>query len=141
MDMADIRKKREERAVVLIEVAIILPLLIILTVALIDYGWLFLKAQDTTNAARQAARLAIRPDATTTEVRTQIDNLMADAGLGDSGYVVTFTPADIQTPMVNQSLTVEIEIPDVSKVALIDIGLLPLPQRIRASMTMAKEGP
>ena len=45
----------------MVEAAIVFPILLMLTLGAIEYGWLFLNAQQVTNAARQGARIAILP--------------------------------------------------------------------------------
>jgi Flp pilus assembly protein TadG len=106
----------------------------------IEYGWLFLKAQQVTNASRQAARYAIRPDATTEAVLASIDNMMALAGMGASGYAVNLTPEDITLLPTGEYVEVEITVPSASLV-LIDAGFLPVPANLKSSVVMTKEGP
>lgn len=124
------------RGTAVVEAALVFPLLLLLTMGAIEYGWLFLKAQHTTNAARQGARLAIRPDVETPEVYALIDRLMAEGGLADSGYVVNLTPA-LHT---GDTLTVEIRVPSAG-IVIINASFLPVPEWLRASVTMTKEGP
>ena len=121
------------------EAALVFPLLLLLTMGAIEYGWLFLKAQHTTNAARQGARLAIRPDVETGEVLALIDRLMAEGGLGDSGYVVNLTP-DPTAVGAGEPLEVEIRVPSAG-IVIINASFLPVPEWLRATVTMTKEGP
>ena len=122
------------------EAALVFPLLLLLTMGAIEYGWLFLKVQHMTNAARQSARLAIRPDVETPEVLALIDLLMAEGGLADSGYVVNLTPADIASLSAGDLLEVEIRVPSAG-IVIIDASFLPVPEWLRATVTMTKEGP
>jgi len=111
---------------------------LLLTLGIINYGWLFLKAQQITNAARHGARIAILPGATNGGVSAAIDSLMADAG------IVGYDEPDITGisgepgELVKVSLSV-----DVANVALLNIPLLPNQsgRKLIASVTMAKEGP
>jgi len=119
---------------------VVFPLLLLLTMGAIEYGWLFLKVQHMTNAARQSARLAIRPDVETQEVLALIDLLMAEGGLADSGYVVNLTPGDIASLSAGDLLEVEIRVPSAG-IVIIDASFLPVPQWLRATVTMTKEGP
>jgi len=123
-----------------VEAALVFPLLLLLTMGAIEYGWLFLKVQHMTNAARQSARLAIRPDVETPEVLALIDLLMAEGGLADSGYVVNLTPADIASLSAGDLLEVEIRVPSAG-IVIIDASFLPVPEWLRATVTMTKEGP
>lgn len=131
--------KLRYRGTAVVEAALVFPLLLLLTMGAIEYGWLFLKAQHTTNAARQGARLAIRPDVETGEVLALIDRLMAEGGLADSGYVVNLTP-DPTAAGAGEPLEVEIRVPSAG-IVIIDASFLPVPQWLRATVTMTKEGP
>src|SRR5205814_7116285 len=51
-------------AAALVEMAIAMPLLCMLTLGLIEYGWVFLRVSQINQAARHGVRVAVRPDAT-----------------------------------------------------------------------------
>ena len=128
------------RGTAVVEAALVFPILLLLTMGAIEYGWLFLKAQQITNTARQATRIAIRPDSTNDDVLTNITNLMTVAGMEGSGYAVNMTPEDITLLPVGEYVEVEITVPSASLV-LIDAGFLPVPDNLRAAVAMTKEGP
>jgi len=128
------------RGAAAVEAAIILPLLLLITFAVIEYGWLFLKSQQVTNAARNGVRVAIRYYAINATVDNTIDSLMASAGMGSSGYSKTYTPANISDASVGGVVTVTVSVPSAN-VDIVNYSLLPRPTNIRASVTMAKEGP
>ena len=52
----------------LVEMAIVIPVLLLLTLGLIEYGWVFYKVSQLNQAARHGVRTAVRPDATTDNV-------------------------------------------------------------------------
>ncbi len=133
-------RKTRYRGVAAVEAAIVFPLLLLLTLGAIEYGWMFLKAEQTTNAARNGARIAIRPGEDNTSVAAEIDLLMTSAGMATSGYSITFVPADITTPVLGETLEVQISVP-WANIALMNIPLLPGPTNISASVAMTKEGP
>lgn len=137
------RKKNRYRGLAAVETALVFSLLFMLMLGVIRYGWLFLKAQQITNATRQGARLAIRPDANTDWVKTTIINMLSthDILIGEDN--ITTVPGDISEPAVGESVTVEVRVP----CANIDIVHIPLFTELepdgwslRASVTMAKEG-
>jgi Flp pilus assembly protein TadG len=135
------RKKNCRRGLAAVEAALVFPILVLLTFGAIEYGWLFLKAQQITNATRYGARIAIRPDSTTQDVIDAIDSLMAAAGMGGSGYVVTISPADVSFPAVGEAVVVNVNVP-CANIVLMDIPLLlPTPTNLAAEVTMGKEGP
>jgi Flp pilus assembly protein TadG len=136
-----IRKKENKyRGAAAVEAAIVFPLLLLLTLGVIEYGWLFLKVHQITNATRYGARIAIRPGSSTADVINDIDSLMATADLQTSGYSVVFIPADITSVAVGDPVEVKVTVP-WANISLMNLSLLPAPANIGSSVTMAKEGP
>ena len=136
------RKKIRYRGLAVIEMALVLPLLVLLTFGVIEYGWLFLKAQEITNAARYGARIAIRPvEGAVGDAEAAIHVLMARAGMADTGYWVTILLVDTPsgTPE-HQAFEVKVTVPSAN-IALMNAPWWPLPENLGASVTMAKEGP
>ena len=137
------RMRAPRRGIAAVEAAILFPLVIALTFGAIEYGWVFLKQQQITNAVRQGARIAATPDATTASVTSTINSLMTAAGMGSSGYTVTFNPADITTVAPGQTFTVKVAVTyaNVSLFKNISANLMPVPANLGQTITMAKEGP
>jgi len=114
--------------------------MLLVTFGAIKYGWLFLRAQQITNAARYGARVAIRADATITEVKTTVTNLLAGANIAVNAEEITVTPDDFSTLKVGDAITVEIAIPK-ARVDIMDVPLFPdVEGNIWASVSMAREG-
>jgi Flp pilus assembly protein TadG len=132
--------RHRSRGAAIAEVAIVLPVLIILTFGAIKYGWLFYRLQQVTNVTRQAARYAIRPSVNDGMVTAKIQDLMRDAGL-EGKYVVTELNSGAA---VGNPVTVSINVPadkvDILKLNGSLIGI-PAPKNLSASVTMSKEGP
>ena len=86
-----LRKRRPtRRGAALVEMALVLLLLLTLTFAILEYGWIFLKSHHIANAARQGARIAATPDATPADVDAAI---LADDRLADVDLAVDLQPA------------------------------------------------
>jgi hypothetical protein len=147
-----IKKESRHHGTTMVEAAIVLSLLLYLTLGAIEYGWLFLKDHQITNAARNAARIAIRPDATNEQVENTINDLMVKAEIEESYYSVYFNPEDISMIPTNYPLTIRItatyckEITSKGSSSIVGLGLfktpfLPTPGEIEAIVTMTKEGP
>ena len=132
-------RQSARRGNVLVETALVLPLLLVLTLGLLEYGWLFLKAQQITNASRQGARVGARADATVAEITAAVDGAMAAGGLADSGFALTIIPVDPTTLIAGETLTVEISVP-YANIGL-GVPLVPTPASLDATVTMAREGP
>jgi Flp pilus assembly protein TadG len=134
------RLQKNRRGLATVEMAIVLLLLVMVTMGAIQYGMLFLRTQQITNAARQGARIAILPTSTVTDVENAIESLMAAAGMprATSGYVPVITPGDLGGEP-GDAITVRITVP-AANVALMNTPLLPVPANLGAEVTMAKEG-
>ena len=134
------RKNKSHRGTAIVETAIVLPLLLIMSFAIIKYGWLFLKSQQITNAARQVARVAIRPGNRGPETSAMFTALMTNAGI--TGAVLTVTPAGgVQSVegMVTVNVVVDTEKVDILKLEGSYLGL-PAPVQLGAEVIMSKEG-
>lgn len=135
--MANLKLNQKFHGVALVETAIILPLVLLLCMGVIEYGWMFIKASTLNHAARNAARVAIRPDATPGQVRAAVNSVLGTAGM--LGYTLTSSPSDLSGVRPGDSITVSLSIP-YSRLALTHLPLLPVPQQLYSSVTMAKEG-
>ena len=127
------------RGTTLVEMALALLLLMLLTLGVIEYGWLFLKQQQLTNTARQAARIAATADATNTTVTSQITALMSSYGMGSTGYTTAFSPTDLSAAARGSSVSVQVQV-TYSRLTITNFRLLPMPTTLTATVAMQKEG-
>ena len=82
-----------ERGAVLVEFALVLPLLLVLFAGMFDLGLAFQRYQAVTNAAREGARMAVLPGYSTAEVESRVRNYLAASGVpGTPTIVVTKIP-------------------------------------------------
>ena len=128
--------RRNASGLATLEMALILPLLLLMVFGLIEYGWLFFKHQQVAAAARTACRYGITAPATTAETLAKVDTLMAQADLGSSGYTATCSPCNVPS---GTFVTVQVAVP-FANVKLTGFPL-PVPDQLVATTTMAKEGP
>ena len=131
------RGRARTRGAALVELAIAMPVLLLLTLGLIEYGWVFLRVSQVNQAARHGVRTAVRPDATHENVLASVKDMMTDAGLKDSGYIVTHTELAVT---VGAPVTVHIKV-NYSQLSLTGTGFVPLPSELQGRGLMAKEGP
>jgi Flp pilus assembly protein TadG len=91
------RPSDDERGAVLIEFALVLPLLLVLMAGMFDLGFAFQRYQAVTNAAREGARMAVLPGYSTGDVENRVAAYLAASGI--TGAVapvvetITITPA------------------------------------------------
>jgi Flp pilus assembly protein TadG len=71
------RLTKNERGAALLETAITIPLILLISVAIFEFGRAYQTWQVLTNAAREGARVAILNGTTDTEVRTAVKNYVA----------------------------------------------------------------
>ena len=132
------RSATTRRGLAMIETAIVLPLVLLLTMGLIEYGWLFLKAQQITNAARQGARVGARADASNLDIQDAVTGAMTLAGMEGSGYQLLIAPTDIALLETGQMLTVTVRV-NYDSVGL-GLPLIPTPGMLESAVVMGREG-
>lgn len=138
VDMRTLKDRRQSRrGAALVELAIVMPILCLLTLGLMEYGWVFLKVSQINQAARQGVRVAVRPDATVDNVKNAVAAMMTQAGIRSADYTLTYTDIGVA---VGQPITVHISV-NYNKITLTGTGLVPLPDKIQGKGTMSKEGP
>lgn len=138
--MAPVRKRKADQGMALIELTLVLMLLVMLTFGVMEYGWMFYKIQQVTNAARAGARNAVLPDSSNSDVQQTVNAMMTAWGMGGAGYSLTISEADIAAVESGQIVTVTVQVP-YDAVKLLGMSIFPTPASLRASASMAKEGP
>jgi len=137
------------RGTLVVEAALLLPLILLIVLGLIEYGWLFYNVQQITNAARQGARIAILPHTgAETEAASMMNTLLGNADLLDDLVVApTFTYGAIPgDPNGRREVTVKIRVSTtnlriVNMNAFSPTGTGLEPEVIGATVTMAMERP
>jgi Flp pilus assembly protein TadG len=81
------RLRQREEGAELIEMAIVLPLLLLLFMGMVDFGFLFQRFVVLSNAAAEGARVASLPGYTTADVIARVAAYAAESGI--SGAVNT----------------------------------------------------
>ena len=75
------RRWRTDSGAELIELALAIPILLMVCAAIIDFGALFREWETVTNAAREGARVGSLPNYVDADVTDRVDLYMAAAGL------------------------------------------------------------
>ncbi len=68
----------------MVEAALLLPLVLLLTLGLIEYGWIFLRGQQINRPARQGARIGANAGATNADVGQAIESWMRLLGASET---------------------------------------------------------
>ena len=91
------RSRGHERGQALIETAIVLPLVLLVSIAIIEFGRAYQVQQVLTNAAREGARIAILNGTTAADVQARVADYL------QAGQIANYAAA---TVAVNQASTV-----------------------------------
>ena len=85
------RRGGDDRGAELIELAIVLPILLLVLAAIIDFGFLFQRWESLTNAAREGARISTLPGYTGTDdgdVEARIRSYLTATGIPGGPAVI-----------------------------------------------------
>jgi hypothetical protein len=140
-------KKGRFRGINIVETAVVLPLIFLLIFGLIEYGWLFFKMHLVTNAARVGARVAVRPTSNYGTVKAVVDDLMAKANISVYNVFATDENGNVlsndagSSPAVGSPIKVEIEVTVNEDISILRFPSVLLPEKLYATVIMAREGP
>lgn len=146
MDRARRLRRSSRTGTAIVEAAFVLPLLLLVVLGIIEYGWLFFNVQQVTNAARQGARVAILPDVSEAQAEAVITELLQRAGLDRYGPTVEVgpDPDGIVVPgyPTRAAVRVRITVP-TADLRIVNMNAFCAglePETIGATVTMAREG-
>lgn len=115
----------------MVEMALVLPLFLMLVLGIIEFGRAMMIANLVTNAAREGARMAVLDGSTNTEISSGVKTFLQSAighsvSTGDIAVTITVTPAtgnpnpnnNVANAISRDLITVKVQVP-FNKVALI----------------------
>ena len=129
---------KRRRGLETVEAALLLPIVLLITFGALKYGWIFLKSQQLANAARQVARVAIRPNDRTVDINTMFSALMTQANI--TGATCDVTPGG-GLQGVGEAVSVQVTVATANVDILPMPGFIPTPDNLGTTVTMSKEGP
>jgi Flp pilus assembly protein TadG len=115
--MAALRHRRrrggDDTGSELIELAIVLPILLLVVAAIVDFGFLFQRFEVVTNAAREGARVAVLPGYGVPDVRARVQNYLTAGGLTATipAPTVTYGSQTLPSGLVVSTVTVNVQYP------------------------------
>lgn len=101
-------RMRNERGQSVIEMALTLPLLLLVVFGIIDFGFMFQRYEVVTNAAREGARLGVLPDYTATEAQNRALDYLKASGL--NGTVRTCGGTEVTNTMCAEMTTATVAV-------------------------------
>jgi len=96
---------RSERGAELIEFALIFPLLLLVVLGIIDFGFLFQRYEVLTNATREGARMASLPNYTEADVKGRVCAYLVAGGVPTTGCPGT-TPTNPAVSLTDEPIPV-----------------------------------
>ena len=146
MDRARWLRRSFRTGTTLVEAAFVLPLLLLIMLGMIEYGWLFFNVQQITNAARQGARVAILPDVSEAQAQAVITEILQRTGLDRYGPTIEVGPDPegivVEGYPTRAAIRVRITVPTAG-LRIVNMNAFASglePETIGATVTMAKEG-
>ena len=114
--------RQDRRGAALVEMALTLPVFLMVVLGIIEFGRGMMVTQFVTNAAREGARTAVLTDSTNTSIESLVEDIMSDTANVPAAQVTTTISVDNPdgTSKANNSIadadrmdliTVEVEIP------------------------------
>jgi hypothetical protein len=103
------RTNRNRRAVAATELAVCLPVIVLLVLGMIECCTMIFLKQSLTVAAYEGVRTGLRPDATAADVQATCEGILRDRRV--DGGVVTVTPADISSAAIGEFIDVTVSAP------------------------------
>jgi Flp pilus assembly protein TadG len=126
----------ERAGAAVVEFAIVGPLMVMLTMGMMEVGRMVMVKQVMVNASREGARLAILPSSTAANVIEQVQSQLIASEI--RGTVVTVTPASLASAPAGTAVTVAISV-NASQVSWVPNPVFSLNQTITAATTMRRE--
>ena len=119
-----------------VEFAIVGPLMVMLTMGMMEVGRAVMVKQVMINASREGARLAILPSTNAADVISQVSSQLAASSI--NGTTVTINPPSLANAAAGTAVTVSISV-NASQVSWVPNPAFTLNRTISASTTMRRE--
>jgi hypothetical protein len=107
------RRLKSQRGAELIEFALIFPLLLLVLLGIVDFGFLFQRYEVLTNATREGARLAALPNYTDDDVKRRVCQFLMTGGVPTTGCPGT-TPTNPAVTITSPAIVIGGGKPDIS---------------------------
>jgi Flp pilus assembly protein TadG len=95
MKPTDTQRQKNDRGAALIEMALTLPLLLLLSVGVFEFGRAFQTWQVLTNATREGARVATLPGTSDDAVSTRVTDYLAAGQLPSASFASVLIARDV----------------------------------------------
>jgi Flp pilus assembly protein TadG len=107
------QRSASERGTALLETALVLPVLLLVSVSIFEFGRAYQTWQVLTNAAREGARIAVLPNTTTSAIQARVREYMASGQLQNAASA---------TVLVDPNQTVSVGGGTTAKASLVTVN-------------------
>jgi len=104
-------RRTEQKAQAIVELALVLPILLLMLMGIVEASRIFMAQHAITNAAREGARVGVLPTSTTNDVESAISGYMSAAGLTGATTVSMSNVGPTVDPGATTSVSVQHELP------------------------------
>ena len=122
MKLLTLRNRSKRRGAAVVEMAMVLPIFVMIVLGIVEFGRAMMVGQMVTNAAREATRLAIVDGSSNTSVSTWVTTFLNESlGVNTSDVTVAITvdpapgnedPLDkIEDAQTRDLVTIQVEVP------------------------------
>lgn len=129
-------KRRNRLGAAATEFAVVAPIMILLTMGMIEVGRMVMVKQMMVNASREGARLGALPGTTNAEVETRVRSELEGSSL--TGVTITVTPANLSSAAAGTQVKVSLSV-SATQISWIPNPLFSLSKNITTSTTMRRE--
>ncbi len=130
------RQQKSRTGASVVEFALVAPLMILLTMGMMEVGRAVMVKQMLVNASREGARMAVLPGSTAAEVRARVQDDLANASI--SGVTVNITPTLLSAAGAGTPVTVEVQV-EAADISWIPKPVFTIDKTLIGSTTMRKE--
>ncbi|MDA1251585.1 MAG: TadE/TadG family type IV pilus assembly protein [Planctomycetota bacterium] len=115
-------RKRDRRGAAVVEMAMVLPIFVMVVLGIVEFGRAMMVGQMVTNAAREATRLAIVDGSSNSSVTAWVESFLNDTlgvNASDVNVVITVDPAPgnddpldkIEDAQARDLVTIKVDVP------------------------------
>jgi Flp pilus assembly protein TadG len=105
------KRMRSEKGAALLEAAITVPIILLISVGIFEFGRAYQTWQVLTNAAREGARLAVITGSTDADVTTRVRNYMQAGSLGNYGTAAVTIQRNVVLTGSDTASSIQIDYP------------------------------
>ncbi len=130
------RNRQSRRGAAVTEFAVVAPIMIMLTMGMIEIGRMVMVKQVMVNASREGARLGALPGTSNAEVTARVQQELDSASI--TGVSISVTPANLSTAPAGSQVKVLLSV-SASQISWVPNPLFSFSKNISTSTTMRRE--